>query len=209
MARQPGTRNQGYAARRAELLVRLRARLHARGETRASWRELADAAEVSLSTLNHYFGRRDDVMRAVMADDRAGAAGPLAAMAAPGEDFAASVRGAVLHLADGLRHGGLTSLFATGLAETLKHPSLGPVFLAEALEPTLEAVEQRLVAHMALGQMQQVDPRGPAIALVSPVLVAFLHQQELGGCELRPLDLDAFVDEHVDAYVRAWSFQSG
>lgn len=203
--RKQGSRNLAYAERRAALIERLRARLGDREAGLASWRELAAAAEVSLSTLTHYFGRREDVVRAVMEDDFRRGAEPLATMAQPSGPFAQSIADALRHMAGGFRHGGLGAMFATGLIEGLRHPSLGPAFLDHALEPTIAAVEARLAAHMAAGEMRDGDPRGPALALIAPVLLAFLHQAELGGAERRPMQLDAFLTEHAAAFVRAWS----
>ena len=57
----------GFEARRAELLARLRARLTDRGAGQPTLRELAVAAGCSVSTLAHYFGRRNDVVLAVFA----------------------------------------------------------------------------------------------------------------------------------------------
>jgi hypothetical protein len=34
-----------------------------------------------------------------------------------------------------------------------------------------------------------------ALQLVSPLLLAVLHQKSLFGCEMRPLDLDALLAE--------------
>lgn len=204
MSRAAGTRNAAYADRRAELIGRLRARLSQRGAALASWRELAAAAGVSLSTMSHYFGRRDDVVRAVMEDDLRQGTEPLATMAQPSGVFSVSIPDAVSHLAGGLLHGGVGTMFAVGLTEGLMHPGLGPAFLTNALEPTLVAVERRLQAHIEAGEMLAVDPRGPAIALVSPVLLAVLHQTALGGTDVRPLDLDALLAEHAAAFIRAW-----
>lgn len=204
MARRQGTRNARYEERRAELVARLRVRLEKRGAAPPSWRELAAAAGVSLSTLSHYFGRREDVVRAVMEHDLASGAEPLAIMAAPSGPFAQSIADALQHMAEGFRYGGLGAMFARGLIEGLGHQTVGPAFLQSALEPTFAAVERRLQAHIDRGEMRVVDPRGPAVALVSPVLLAFLHQQELGGATVRPLDTEALIHEHGAAFVRAW-----
>lgn len=91
----------------------------------------------------------------------------------------------------------------------MRQESLGPAFATSSLEQTLSAVEARLRAHIQTGEMRDVDPRGPAVALVSPVLLSFLHQHELGGGRVRPLDLDAFVNEHAAAFVGAWGALSG
>lgn len=201
MARILGARNARHGERRAALLARLRERLGEAGATHASWRDLAAAAGVGLSTLTHYFGGRDDVVRAVMADDLRQGAEPLAVMATPSGAFGVSVRDAVEHLAAGLSRGGLSRTYATGLVQCLRHPTLGPAFLDTALEPTIRAVEARLQAHIDAGEMLG-DARAGALLLISPLLVAFLHQAELGGCGTRPLDLVAFARAHAEAFVR-------
>jgi hypothetical protein len=139
-----------------------------------------------------------------MEHDLSSGAEPLALMAAPTGPFVNSVEDALKHLADGFRYGGLGAMFARGLTEGLRHETVGPAFLQTALEPTLSAVEKRLQVHIDRGEMRDVDPRGPAIALVAPVLLAFLHQQELGGETVRPLNTEAFVREHAAAFARAW-----
>lgn len=205
MARVKGTRNAKYDERRAQLVRLLRRRLDQRGGPPPSWRELAAAAEVGLSTLTHYFGRREDIVQAVLEHDLASGAEPLSVMAEPSGPFAQSIADAVLHMAAGFRHGDLGAMYARGLVEGLRHETIGPAFLRTSLEPTLGAVERRLQEHIDRGEMRATDPRLPALALVSPVLLAFLHQEELGGCSIRPLDVDAFLAEHARAFVRAWS----
>lgn len=44
----------------------------------------------------------------------------------------------------------------------------------------------------------------PPRLLVSPVLLAFLQQEELGECPVRPLVIGPFVVEHSHAFVRVW-----
>lgn len=170
------------------------------------WRELAAASEVGLSTLTHYFGRRDDVVRAVMAEELERGAEPLAIMATASGAFATSIRDAVRHLAAGLSHGGLSRSYATGLVQCLRHPTLGPAFLESALEPTIRAVEARLQTHIDRGEMIG-NARAGALTLISPLLMAHLHQSELGGNQTRLLDLDAFAGMHADAFIRGHARQ--
>ena len=76
MARPRGTRSEDYEAKRAALIAKLRDRLRAPGP-RPSLRELSVAAEVSQPTLRHYFGDREGLVRAVMADELEGGTAPL------------------------------------------------------------------------------------------------------------------------------------
>ncbi len=208
MPRTPGARDANYEERRTELLGRLRDRLDERAAGHASLRDLASAAGVSISTLGHYFGRRDDIVRAVLEDDHRSGQRYLGWMARTDEPFAASVRSAVGALVLGLERGELSRRFATGLTESLLHPDLGPQFLDRWLEPMLVAVETRLAAHVARGEMRADGPdeiRVAALALISPLLLAAMHQRALGGDGTRPLDLGTFGMTHAAAFIRAWS----
>lgn len=204
MSKARGTLNRATAERRRVLLARMRARLRDRSAGPPSWRDLAAAAGVSLSTLSHHFGRRDDVIRALLEDERAQGAEPLAVMAQPSGPFAQSIRDAIAHLADGMVHADFDRMIATGLAEGLGHPATGPAFVVNLLEPMLAAVEGRLEQHVRAGEMREGGTRVAAIDLAAPVIVAVLHQRPLGGERIRPLSLDRFLDLHADAFIRAW-----
>ena len=203
MARTRGARDARHEERRRELLDRMRDRLGEYGAPRASLRDLAVAAGVSLSTLAHYFGRRDDVIRAIMEDERRIGTEQFVGMAVASGPFAESVLNAVRFLVTGLTQYGLSQMIATNLIESLRHPGLGPVFLDTWLEPIVQSVEVHLTVHIERGEMQG-DARIAALDLVAPVLLAALHQQELGGSTIRPLALDAFAEEHARRFVRGW-----
>ncbi len=208
MPRIKGQHGPNYEVRRRELLVKLRARLGRRGAMRASWRELAAAAEIGLATLAHYFGKREDIILAVMRDDLASGAAEISRLATPTGPFARSIADAVQHLANGFRYGGVGEIHALGLSEGLRHPVLGPGFVDTILEPGICAIQARLDVHVTAREMRRCDTRLAALALLSPVLVAFLHQVELDGATNHPLDIDAFLSEHVENFVRAYMTQS-
>lgn len=204
MARKAGARNHDHETRRRELLDRMRARLGEVGATRASWRELAAAAGVGLATLNHYFGKREAVVRAILeANGEAGRA-PLAVLATPLGPFATSVRHALDHLALGLQRFGVGEMLALGLIEGLRQPGLGPAFVDASLEPVIQAAAARLRAHQEAGEMRAADPRVAALALVAPVILADLHQVQLGGSADHPLAMSDLLDQHTEAFVRAY-----
>ncbi|WP_195908597.1 hypothetical protein [Novosphingobium sp. Gsoil 351] len=102
-------------------------------------------------------------------------------------------------------HADLDRMIGCGLAEGLGHPTTGPAFIDNLLEPMLAAVEARLAHHVAAGEMREGGTRAAAINRAAPVMVAVLHQRLLGGEIIRPLSLDGFLGQHADAFVRAWA----
>lgn len=203
MPRPKGLRAPGFEEKRRELLSRIRARLGERGATHASWRELAAAAGVGLSTMTHYFGKRDEVIRAVLEQERADSAAGVARLAEPGGDFATSLADAADEIIIHLHERGGDSL-TIGLINGLAHPELGPAALENVLEPWLAALEQRLAAHAERGEMANVQPRHAALAFAAPLIVAHLHQEQLGGKTQRPLDSHALATTHIGAFIRAY-----
>lgn len=206
MSRPAGRRNADYASTREVLLERARTRLLTADGAEASLRELARASQVSTPTLRHYFATREALIEAVLARDHTSALPYLHHIAA-GElpPLRASLIGVLGYLLSGLTDSGLAQLHVLGLRSGLKHPSLGPAYLTEVLEPSLVALEARLQRHAARGELRGENTRVAALQLVSPLLLAVLHQRELGGATCRPLDLPALLEPHVEAFIRAWA----
>ncbi|MBS0360045.1 MAG: TetR/AcrR family transcriptional regulator C-terminal domain-containing protein [Proteobacteria bacterium] len=204
MARTKGATNAGFEARRRELAERLRLGLAEGASPPPSLRELAARAGVSVSTLRHYFGSRDGLVRLVLALHAPGAGRHLAFLREPGDTFEESVRAAAAYIALGLKQQMVAELHRIGLAEGLGRPEIGRAYLIEILEPMIEALEARLAAHMDRGEMERGDPRVAALALISPLILAELHQGALGGAVTRPLDQDSFREAHCAAFIRGY-----
>lgn len=180
------------------------ARLTAPGAMHASYRELAEAAGVSISTLQHYFGKRTDIVLAALEEARAGAEPYLAHMRTPAGAFADSIAEALAFLRAGLERFGLAALHAMGLAEGLRHGTIGPAFVDAVLEMSIDAVAARLAEHKRRGEMAAAaDPRHAAIQLIAPLLLTVLHQNDLGGAARHAIDMDRFTAGHAAAFVRA------
>lgn len=202
--RSKGARNARFDERRAELLGRLKARLSQRGAMRPTLRELAAAADCSVSTLNHYFGRRDDIVLAVFADSGQRGQDQFRATRIPGDDFESSVREAAALSWTVLTRHGVAGVLAMGMVEGMRDDLLGPAFIDTMFEPFVIALTERLDVHVARGEMRPVDTRMAALALASPLLMGALHQNELGGARRYPLDGDAYLDHVVQGFVRAY-----
>lgn len=206
MPRRPGTRNADFDVRRHELaLAAARALLSPEGGP-ASFRALVAATGASASVLQHYFGDHQGLVLAAFAAASAAGAPYLRAMADPGDRTVDdSLRVAVADLRVGWSVG-VGALQAAGLVHGLGHGTYGPAYVNTLLEPTLQAFEARLAVHQGRGELRpELDLRYGALQLVSPLILALLHQGELSGGTCRPLDLDAFAEAHVAAFLQTWA----
>lgn len=206
MPRTKGATNKDSEQRKLSILTRIWAYMRQHKNKPISWREMATAGEVGLATLSHHFGKRDDVVKAILQSKRIEGEEALAILAKPAGNFDTSIRQALEHLLLGLVDYDVGDLVSLGLLEGINHESIGPVFVEEGLEPIIQAAIQRLKSHQEREEMRSdVDLRIAAISLISPLIIAYLHQTNLGGKEAHPLDLQAIVEQTCDTFVRAYS----
>lgn len=208
MGRPAGSRNEGYDERRAALAAAVVPRLTANDGPQASLAELASAAGVSVPTVKHYFGDRSGLVAAALRTMGQSGAFHVERSKVPTQaSFAGSMRDLARDIAVAWRQFGVGRVFGAALAVGIHDALAGPGTVDGVVEPTVQAIEARIAAHVARGDVviDAADIRLCALQFLSPLLVALLHQQELGGAACRPLDVDAFVDAHVDRFVRAWT----
>lgn len=208
MPRPKGARDADHEEKRRELLRRMTVRMMRREVVRPSLRDLAAAAQVSMPTLRHYFGGRTELFDAVLAEClRQGRAG-LDAQSYSERPFAESIHDyalALVHAMSAPRDVRLGDVFAVSLAEGLLDRDLSHSALAHIVEPTLQTLERRLEHHMARGEMIQADARAAALMLLSPLLVACLHQDQMQGAALRPLALEPLAETLTESFIRAYA----
>lgn len=206
MGRAKGSRNQNFDETRGELAGNLaRALLDERGEL-ASLAAMAAAVGVTVPTLKHYFGDHDGVVTAALAAAEVAGKPHLEALGHPGRrKLDSSMREVVESLLAGWPLG-VGALFAAALAHGLVYERRGRATVNHVLEPTIQALEQRLGVHRERGELARtLDLRTLALTFLSPLLVALLHQRELGGESCRPLEISTFARAHVAGWLRAWS----
>lgn len=204
MGRPSGARGRDHDARRAELLNRMAQRLSEPDAMHASYRELAAAGGVSISTLQHYFGRRADIVTAILQQAQQKAAAHFDHVREPAGAFRKSISEFLAHFRLGFERFGAGDVHSLALVEGLRNSSLGPIVVDAILEPSIQALTARLAEHQRRGEMLAAsDPRHAALMLMAPALLLMLHQRELGGAERHPADLDRFFAEHAEAFVRA------
>ncbi len=199
MGRTKGSRNADFEPSRARLIELLGQRLIEQDGVGTSLRELAEAAGVSTATVRHYFPDREALIHAYFEHcSRQGAMYMLLVTTEPlQESAAASMRWTLEMIHLGFQVAPLGKIHALGLRAGLESPSLGPAYLRTLLEPTLRCVEVRIERHQARGELLGRDPRLLALQLVSPLLLALLHQTSLFGCEVRPLAIGGLIDALV------------
>lgn len=175
-----------------------------------SLHDLAREASVSIPTVKHYFGDRSGAIAAALRATPTEARARIEAVAEPGElRLADSLRSLARGLAAAWVRHGVGRLFTAGMSAGLYDAIAGPGYLDGVLEPTVRAMEERLRVHARRGEAalspdDELEVRTAALAFLSPLLVALIHQDGLSGTTCRPLDVDAFISVHVRRFVRAW-----
>lgn len=205
MGRPVGSRSPEFAAKREALARRVLDHLIATGDPDISARSLAAACGVTPPTLVHYFGGRVGALKAAFeAAGRAGKEHLAFTIGADLGDVRTSLLTVLRYLVDGWEQYGVGTLNAVGLGAGLGEASLGPVYIEQMLEPTLQGFEARLARHVATGELVAADLRLAALQLVGPLILALLHQHQLGGRACRPLDVPTLIEAQVDAFLRLY-----
>jgi AcrR family transcriptional regulator len=203
MGRVKGARNLDYETTRRSIIDRIASSIFSTERHRMSFRELAHAGEVSPSTLRHYFRSREEVLEAALLRMRDHGS-PYMAEGATADRGPApkALRWFLRYLREGWNRG-VGRAHAAGLSEGIGDPALGPSYLRHLLEPTLRSAEGRIALHVAAGELAPCDVRAAALELLAPLVLLLLHQESLGGCQVRPIDVDRFIDDHVDRFLLA------
>lgn len=208
MGRPSGSRNERYDDRREALARSVIPRLIADDGPRASLADLAVAAGVSVATLKHYFGDRSGVVVAALRLLGAQGTPWFDSIKQPSSpDLTTSLLDVATALSMAWSRCGVGRVFGAALAIGIHDAEAGPGTVDGVLEPVIQALEARLGVHAAAGTLKPGgdELRLAALAFVSPLLVALLHQHELSGAACRPLDIPHFIAHHVARFVRAWT----
>jgi AcrR family transcriptional regulator len=175
---------------------------------RPSLRQLAVAADVTAPTLQHYFGDRTGVVAAMLEEYRRRGETRLGKVATPNGPFAASIREFAHGLVFGMQAGNplrLGDVLGASLCEGLADPKVGPLALGHIIDPAVDALAIRLEQHVARGEMVRTDVRAAALMLLSPLIMAVLHQDQMNGRQSRHIELTALAEQIAAAFVRAYA----
>ncbi len=206
MPRPLGRKNADHHARRRDLARAVLPIIRTSGANRPSLRELARAAGVQPNTMRHYFGDRDGVITAAFVELRAlGDPHIKRTIMLTSRPVDEALRIFLGELVGAWTPEGLAGVLGAGLLEGLSDTAVGPAYVEHLLEPTLQSAEHVIESYMNDGELRAGDPRGATLMLIAPILLALLHQHELGGAGCRPLDVHALLEQHVQAFLRAWA----
>ena len=205
MARPLGRRNADFEEKREQLALSLSTALLDDAGMPASLAALAGAAGVSVPTLKHYFGDHDGAVRASLAAAERAGAEHLERARRPGHlKLARSMRIFASDFVEGWRVG-VGALVAGALTHGIGRTTRGIAAVEHVLEPTLQALEARLAVHAERGELREgTDLRVAALALVSPLVLAMLHQEQLSGAQCRPLELPTFLEALVTGWLEGY-----
>lgn len=207
MGRPKGKRSPRYAQRRQELARRVFQTILEDGNT--SLRAMAERTAVSRPTLRHYFGSREGAVNAALASAaHLGRPHQERLAELPIADAETTLREALGLLVIGWRESGVGRIHEVGLKTGLEDETTARTYVSDILEPLLQAVETLLVRLVQAQQLQPLDTRQSALMLVSPVVMALLHQDGLGGGGIRPLGVEEMVGTIVDSFCRAYANDS-
>jgi AcrR family transcriptional regulator len=180
-------------------------------QERPSLRQLAVAADVTAPTLQHYFGDRTGVLAALLEEHLRRGETRLSLVAKAGGPFAASMREFAHGFVFGLRSGAgvrLGDVMAAALCEGLADPRVSPLALTYIVHPAIDSLVARLQAHAAQGEMIEADLRAAALMLLSPLLLAVLHQDQMKGRDSRHMEMGDLAEQVSAAFVRAYAAPS-
>ncbi|MFV8754663.1 TetR/AcrR family transcriptional regulator [Nannocystaceae bacterium ST9] len=201
-----GAKNADHDLKREEMIALISPHVMQAAPERPSMREMARAAGISVNNLRHYFGTREQLIEAVF--EHLGRAGDPYVRQALGFAELPVVEGLTIFLRaleSAWTPEQLGGLHLSGISEGLGSPALGPAYVEFLLEPTLVVAERLLERWHERGLLEIDDARVAGLALLSPLVLALLHQRGLGGTRCRPLDFAAMIERHVAAFVRGWA----
>lgn len=194
-----------HTKERARLAGRVLSFLRTSHDARPSFNAMAQHCDVSRTTLRHYFEDMEGAVAAALSHVGATTRAHEAMLDAPLGGVSVSLSSSLrllVHIWTTLEVG---ALFHTGLLAGLGITPMGPVFLEHILDPTIDGFARRLERHIDSGELVPMDTRTAALSLVGPILLALLHQHQLGGAHSRPIDLDALVMFQVTAFLGTWA----
>lgn len=198
-AHEPALRRRRKDARPQELLDAALALFVEKGFASARAEEVAQRAGVSKGTLYLYFPSKEELLKAVIAQN-------LGTRISAGAELAAAHSGSASELLSVILVDWWTQLYESPAAGVFKlvvtevrnFPEIAGFYLREVVEPAHELLGTVLRRGIAAGEFRDVPIDHAVHSLVLPLIMICLHRHSLGACPVNwHLDGHDFIGQHV------------
>jgi AcrR family transcriptional regulator len=187
------------ADRPAEIVGAALAVFAEKGFAAAKLEDIARRAGVSKGAVYLYFETKEDVFRAVVEQAIAPNVSAVKAMAAahPGP-LADLLRGVTAHVARVVETTPLGGVLKMVVGEARNFPEIARVWHDELVAQALGAMSTAIHAAQDRGEVKPGDPRGYALQLIAPLLVAVLWRETFVPIGAEPFDLPKLLGQHIE-----------
>lgn len=173
-----------------------------RGFAATRLEDVAVAAGVAKGTVVVYFPSKEALFRAVVHQS----IGPLLAKTEELRDGGGSPRirlaELVRFIATSLRDprvGGIPKLM---VSEVGNFPDMACSFHGDVCQRSLQAQAEIIRQGIACGEFRPVDPILAAHLIIDPIIMQAIWRNSLGRYECDPVDPDAYLETHLDTFLR-------
>jgi AcrR family transcriptional regulator len=190
-------------ARPAELLEAALDVFFEKGFAAARLEDIAARAGVTKGTIYLYFESKEDVFEALVRSIPQPNIEQLRALAAD-ETVPADVmlRRMLTFLGGVLRDGRMAMFPRLVIGEGGRFPKLAESYKREIISRGVNVLSAIIERGIAEGRFRNVDPAHAAYGAVSPILFVAIWRTTFERFESAPLDAAAFVEQHIDTFLR-------
>ncbi|MGZ6037671.1 MAG: TetR/AcrR family transcriptional regulator [Phenylobacterium sp.] len=174
-----------------------------RGFAAARLEEIARRAGVSKGALYLYFETKEEIFRAVVdqaiAPNMQAVRALVAAHPGPLPDLLRLLAGRIGVLVETLSVGGVIKMV---IGEARNFPELARVWHDDLVAHILAALTDAIAAAQRRGEVRPGDPRGYALQIISPMLIALIWRETFVPVGAKPFDLPALMRQHVETMIQ-------
>ena len=193
MSRPSGARNHDFRQKRQALIDRLTEYVLREGVELPSFRQMAEAAKISESTLRHYFSNRSGVIVALLENIHERMQGMEQAIGRPEQTGAVAIK-EYLALVEGyMKTPWVYRAYAFGMREGFSSQMARKAFLETMVQPFIKAASDRIKLSEG-GPSDDDEAETAGTLLLSTALYIVVHQFVLNGREHAPMDIENYLD---------------
>jgi AcrR family transcriptional regulator len=200
------SRSRRPEARPSEILAAALDLFAEKGFSATRMEDVARRAGLSKAAIYLYFKDKMALLRALVnemaganvsvargiAEQHQGPVGPLLTMV-------------LTFLARQLRDTRFPELVKVVISESRAHPDVGRLYLDSVIAQGLPLFEGLIRRGIASGEFRAVDPALAVKAMIAPMLLAAIWKTVVEPLGAEPLDIEAFVTQHMQIFLRGIS----